>query len=226
MIDLVCLGKAFDLQKEIVAKITGIEDSRVVNCKSLNGDLVFLQSDTSINPDLANQKVVVGQKFLDQLYLGDVLLLKPNGFVRILFRVKSNHNSLFVTEMCNSNCLMCSQPPKNADDIDYHYTINEQLINLIPKSTKFLGITGGEPLLLESKFVKLLDDCQNLLPETHIHVLTNGRYFAWPKFVELFNGIDKERIVFGIPLYSDFDENHDFIVANGNKNSCPSLTPT
>jgi len=33
-------------------------------------------------------------------------------------RPDSRHNVLVATERCNSNCLMCSQPPQDRDDAD------------------------------------------------------------------------------------------------------------
>ena len=50
---------------------------------------------------------------LNDLKNDDIAVLNPNGNIRTLFQAESLHNSLFVTDRCNSNCLMCSQPPKN-----------------------------------------------------------------------------------------------------------------
>ena len=78
---------------------------------------------------------------------GDIVAVHPQGRVETLFRIQSPHNSLFITDRCNSNCLMCSQPPRNIDDLDALYNLNSRLISLIPKDTEELGITGGEPTL-------------------------------------------------------------------------------
>ena len=38
----------------------------------------------------------------------DIVVLQPKtGFIRTLYRPDSAHNALFMTERCNSNCLMC-----------------------------------------------------------------------------------------------------------------------
>src|SRR4051812_41433492 len=48
---------------------------------------------------------------------GDVIRLDPpRQHVDVLYRRGSPHNSLLVTERCNSRCLMCSQPPVPHDD--------------------------------------------------------------------------------------------------------------
>ena len=44
---------------------------------------------------------------------GDVIRVEvERNLIRSLYRVNANANFLFVTEQCNSFCLMCSQPPR------------------------------------------------------------------------------------------------------------------
>ena len=148
----------------------------------------------------------------DHLYDGDIVVLDQQGGVRTLFRPASTHNTLFLTERCNSNCLMCSQPPKDHDDTKHFLAINQELIRLIPLATSVLGITGGEPSLLRGNLFPLIALLKERLPNTHIHLLTNGRLFAWPEFVERFAAVGHLDLVLGIPLYSDAATVHDYIV--------------
>ena len=148
----------------------------------------------------------------DHLRNGDLVALDPHGGVRTLYRPDSVHNTLFVTERCNSNCLMCSQPPKDHDDTKYLLHINQDLVRLIPSQTTALGITGGEPTLLRDDLWALLELLKEHLPTTHLHLLTNGRLFAWPEFTHRFAAIDHPDLVLGIPLYSDAAVEHDYIV--------------
>jgi His-Xaa-Ser system radical SAM maturase HxsC len=150
----------------------------------------------------------------DLMYLetGDIVLINPDGIINTLFRKNSPHNALFITDRCNSNCLMCSQPPKNEDDLDYLYDINSQLIQLIPDTTPELGITGGEPTILGNRFVELLQLLKDYLPDTEIHVLTNGRSFAWKNLPYKISEIRNRKVVFGVPLYSDYYLFHDYVV--------------
>ena len=56
-------------------------------------------------------------KDLSHLQVGDLVLVDGiTGRIRTLFRRGFEHNALFVTERCNNNCLMCSQPPQDKDD--------------------------------------------------------------------------------------------------------------
>lgn len=109
---------------------------------------------------------------------GDVVGFQsaPRRF-RTLYRRSSAHNSFFVTERCNHYCLMCSQPACSVDDGWILEEIRTAL-PLVDLATKSLGFTGGEPLLEWSRFVDVLTDCRELLPNTAVHVLTNGRAFA------------------------------------------------
>jgi His-Xaa-Ser system radical SAM maturase HxsC len=141
---------------------------------------------------------------------GDVIRIRPQGQISVLFRRGANANSLFVTERCNSKCLMCSQPPRDEDD---SWRVGEilQLIPLIDPALPVLGITGGEPTLLGFDLVRILSALATSLPTTSVHVLTNGRCFADAQFTNLFASARKQAI-WAIPLYADTGDRHDFVV--------------
>ena len=144
---------------------------------------------------------------------GDVLAINPiNGFIRTVYRPDSAYNILFMTERCNSNCLMCSQPPKDVDDTEHLYNTNLEIIKYISPSTSYLTITGGEPTLLGDRLFNLLTKLKHTLPGTHIHMLTNGRAFAWSDRARCLAAVAHPKLSLGIPLYSDFARDHDHIV--------------
>ncbi len=150
----------------------------------------------------------------DQYYLddGDVIKFEPRGLrLKSIYRKNSNHNAMLVTERCNNYCLMCSQPPK---DINDSYIVNELLeaIPLFDRTTKEVGITGGEPTLLGDDLLKILNTCKNYLPETALHMLSNGRNFANIGFAEKIASINHHDFMIGIPLYSDISNIHDYVV--------------
>lgn len=148
----------------------------------------------------------------DHLAENDIVVIHADGNINTLYRVQSVQNFILFTERCNSNCLMCSQPPKDRDDTGYLYDIYQQLIPLIPKDCSGLGITGGEPTLLGKRYFSLLQLIKESLPDTEVHCLTNGRSFAWPEFARQLKKIDLNRMMLGIPLYADYAALHDFIV--------------
>lgn len=143
---------------------------------------------------------------------GDIVVLNSDGLINTLYRVHSSQNTLLFTERCNSNCLMCSQPPKNRNDVDYLYNLYTQLIPLIPKDCIELGISGGEPTLMGNYFFELLRMLQSELPNTEIHCLSNGRSFAWDNMSKKLGKMNYRQLMLGIPLYSDYYQQHDYIV--------------
>ncbi|KFF27395.1 His-Xaa-Ser system radical SAM maturase HxsC [Chryseobacterium vrystaatense] len=156
--------------------------------------------------------IIHSVKSLQHLEENDIVLLNSDGVINTLYRTNSPHNFLFLTERCNSNCLMCSQPPKNRDDSKYFYEVNSKLIPIIPKDCTQLGITGGEPTLLGNYFFSLLHLIKDNLPQAHIQCLTNGRSFAWQNITDKLVEVGNDNLILCIPLYSDIPEIHDYIV--------------
>jgi His-Xaa-Ser system radical SAM maturase HxsC len=143
---------------------------------------------------------------------GDVIRINErSGLLSVLFRRGSRSNSLFVTERCNSYCLMCSQPPIERDD---SHRVEEllQVIPLIDPAEATLGVTGGEPTLLGPDLIRLLTRLKSELPNTRLHVLTNGRRFADSGFAREISNAGHPGIVWAVPLYSDAPEIHDYVV--------------
>ena len=134
------------------------------------------------------------------------------GFIRTLYRPDSDHNVIFATQRCNSNCLMCSQPPRDRDDTDPLTQRNLELIGLIDTPPKRLVITGGEPTLLGERLFKIITALRDKFPETYLHMLTNGRAFAWPVFAARLAELRHPDFVLGIPLYADDPSIHDYVV--------------
>jgi His-Xaa-Ser system radical SAM maturase HxsC len=160
----------------------------------------------------SNMEVEFLDTQLSYLEDGDVIRVVPNSnSVRAIYRVNASANFLFVTERCNSFCIMCSQPPRDVEDGN----LIEELIEAIPlidKGATEIGITGGEPTLLGSRFIALLRTIKTHLPQTAIHVLTNGRTFSNLSLAEDVASLNHKDLMFGIPLYSDISDIHDFVV--------------
>lgn len=125
--------------------------------------------------------------------------------------IYSNDNTLFVTEQCNSRCVMCCQPPKHINDIKELYAQNVKRIKDAPKELPCIGITGGEPTLLGSKLVDLINLVRYELPYTDIHILTNGRNFKDFDYAKRVVEAGEDKLILGIPLHSDYEGDHDKI---------------
>jgi His-Xaa-Ser system radical SAM maturase HxsC len=149
---------------------------------------------------------------LSDMEVGDIISLK-NRKIRSVYRVNSLNNFLFATIRCNSNCLMCSQPPLDIDDTLENYEIWNYAIEIIEESPKHLTITGGEPTLLGEKLVLLINKLLNKFPKLLLTILSNGRMLALDNTIDILDEISiKQNVVFAIPLYSDIYKQHDHIV--------------
>jgi His-Xaa-Ser system radical SAM maturase HxsC len=145
------------------------------------------------------------------LEAGDVVAGDPTGIVRTLYRRDSEHNTILATEACNSFCTMCSQPPRN---VEARARMQEhlRLLELIDPATRELGISGGEPTLLKSDLVRLARRARELLPRTALHILSNGRLFYYGSLARDLAAVKHPSLMLGIPIYSDVDFIHDFVV--------------
>ena len=178
----------------------------------LNGYRAALTTSDVSNSSF-NIPVVHRVREIDHLKEGFVVAIEPgSGFVRTVFRPDSDHNILFATERCNSNCLMCSQPPQDRDDADALTARNLELIDLMHPAPTYLCITGGEPTLLGERLFRIIAALRDKLPTTTIHMLSNGRLFAWSEFTEAFAEIGHPNLSIGVPLYSDIAAEHDYVV--------------
>jgi len=147
-------------------------------------------------------------------YLGeaDVIRISPHRRgIRTLYRNSVRFNAILLTERCNSHCLMCSQPPKTTND---SWIIDEtlRLIPLIDPSASELCFSGGEPTLLGEGLIRILKSTESWLPNTSVHVLSNGRRFADLDFALEYAAIGHHDLMTGIPLYSDLSTHHDHVV--------------
>jgi His-Xaa-Ser system radical SAM maturase HxsC len=75
-----------------------------------------------------------------------------------------------------------------------------------------LGITGGEPTLLGEGLLEIVRACKKYLPNTALHMLSNGRMFNYLSLCRSLAAIAHPDLMVGIPLYSDIPHRHDFIV--------------
>ena len=159
-----------------------------------------------------NSPVVYLEDDFKYLGVGDVVRVSIEDMkIRTLYRKVSNQNHFLVTERCDNYCLMCSQPPKSQND---DWVIEEilKVLPLIDPNTKELGFTGGEPTLLGKRFIEVLHSCKDILPNTGIHVLSNGRKFSDIEFAKDWANINHPDLMVGIPVYSDLSTVHDYVV--------------
>ena len=176
----------------------------------------IVSAQSNVNPKDINGGVDLQLPFeFDHLSEGDVVSIRSDNRLRVLFRKKSHQNSILLTERCNHYCLMCSKPPMDVDD-SYLLAETRELIKLIPQDTIEIGFTGGEPTLYYDEFIALMELVKNYLPSTAIHILSNGRAFNNIEFARKYAAIGHKDMMLGIPLYSDDPDQHNYIVQSEN----------
>lgn len=106
---------------------------------------------------------------------------------------------------------MCCQPPSKEDDIEALFEDNLLRMENAPKDLPIIGITGGEPTLLGDKLIRLVTRIRECLPDTDIHILSNGRNFKDAQYTSALVEAGENHIIFGVPLHSDFYHDHNMI---------------
>jgi His-Xaa-Ser system radical SAM maturase HxsC len=222
MIPLSHYGRAHEIQSPIVGKILSSPEpgwASRINALPKWDESVNLDGYQALLceqplPDGAINRLpvpTIDAVSLAHLAEGDVVSLDQRGHVRTLYRRNSPHNALFATDRCNSLCLMCSQPPRVVND-DWRVREMLDVIALIDRDTRELGISGGEPTLLKDGFVKVVEACRDQLPATSLHVLSNGRLFRYGSLARRVGEIRHSDLMIGVPVYSDLDDRHDYVV--------------
>ena len=142
----------------------------------------------------------------------DIVDVDKNGNGRIVYQDCSEDNVLFITNKCNSNCIMCpdSDTLRKAD-LGFRKDYLAQLIDLIPSDTRHLTITGGEPTLLKWDLIDILRMCRERFPHTIFLMLSNGRSLADDKYRSAFLETIPDNFSLAIPLYGTSSEEHDQI---------------
>jgi len=149
---------------------------------------------------------------LSELNENDIVTIDKDGVINIIHEANSKHNALFITGKCNSNCIMCPQPPVR-EEPDRH-ELNLKHISLLPKDTISIGITGGEPTLIGERLFEIINKIKKHIPKAYINLLSNGIMFENIDYARDFaENINKNTVV-DIPLYSDIDTIHNTIAGS------------
>lgn len=125
-------------------------------------------------------------------------------------------NTIFTGGLCNSNCIMCPYSE--------HFRLNstlrpleelKQCADSMSPDSEYVCITGGEPTMLRDDFLRLVEHCRSHFRVALLHILTNGRTFAYDDFLSAFRKVRPYKTLLGIPIHADNHGLHDYISQAG-----------
>lgn len=119
---------------------------------------------------------------------------------------------IFVTNHCNSNCIMCPLSETVRKKVNQRH-IEEvfQKIDELPENVEYINVTGGEPTLVGNEFFDIMEKLKNKFQNSGFQLLTNGRSFADFEFLKRLLPCLPYGIRFAIPLHASNAKLHDQI---------------
>ena len=208
--------KSFNIEEDVVGRITFRKklfnrSKEIWVSKYASSPIVGYAATITTNESIvSNGKPYCVVNSIEGFNEGDVVVINKRGEIVFVYEVKSNHNAIMATERCNHRCIMCPQPPilQEKDKTPF----NLKLISLFDKSTKEIGITGGEPTLIGDNLFILINHIKKELPKTAISILSNGVKFADKEYAMKLAKCRHHDLQIDIPLFSDIAEEHNRIV--------------
>lgn len=170
------------------------------------------QDDIALQKDNLHQSDVISLAEPNAL-LGEhdiVRIDRENDNLQVLYKSGLNDNCLFLTNRCNSKCIMCPQRPQE-DKIDL-FKQNLDLIDIIKDCPQYLTLTGGEPTLLGDKLIEIINKCSLLLPDTKLMLLSNAKKFSDLTYTKKLADAGKASLAVAVPIYASESSRHDQIV--------------
>ncbi|WP_051226435.1 His-Xaa-Ser system radical SAM maturase HxsC [Butyrivibrio sp. MC2013] len=148
---------------------------------------------------------------LNELGEGACIELDTHGKICSTFG-KNNDNTLYITDKCNSNCIMCPMAePARKNGQSTPFEILDELIEYMPCNMEHLTITGGEPFYIREKMFDILTKLKSGNKAHSYLLLSNGRIFANQNYCHMLAGSVPEDFLVGIPLHGPNPVIHDTI---------------
>ena len=148
----------------------------------------------------------------DEVIHGDVIVVRDNNSIYKMHDGSSSSALVYVTNQCNSNCIMCPDSVKmRTRENTISFEELEEYVALLPSDLKHIDITGGEPTLLKEKLPDLIRRALEQAENAEILILSNGRSFAVDGYTQKFGIFSDQRFKIEIPIHSADKEKHDYI---------------
>lgn len=181
-----------------------LEDNK--NLFYVNGHTVTLLPENSTF-ELSDEEL----DYLCQLGESACFEINSTGKIASAFGI-TNDNTLYITDKCNSNCIMCPMAePVRKDGHTVPFEILSELIRYMPKGMEHITITGGEPFFIREKMFHLLEALKTENKARTYLLLSNGRIFSNHDYCHKFASVVPEDFLVGIPLHGPTSDIHDAI---------------
>ena len=175
------------------------------------GVLLVFEGSAMLFPDRVSLTLCAGSH-IEKLGNYDVCTIWEDGTIHRVYDDASTDNYLFVTGMCNSNCVMCPTPEalrKNAPEPNIPSLM--EIARSIPVDASHLTVTGGEPFIAGKALFPLISLLKQRFTGTEFLFLTNGRVFAMREYADLFSETAPANSIVAIPLHGSRASVHDAI---------------
>lgn len=142
----------------------------------------------------------------------DIITISENGMIIRTHYSYGSEVDIFVTNHCNSNCIMCplSEYSRKKKSPQYNQWLMKY-IQALPREVGFINVTGGEPTLAGEYFLDVMDTLREKFQKSGFQLLTNGRSAADFRFLKNVLHHCPSGMLFAIPLHSCIPEIHDEI---------------
>lgn len=142
----------------------------------------------------------------------DILSISEEGYITKIHSADSQEVDIFVTNKCNSNCIMCplSETVRRGNGSNDLKWILE-FIHILPDNVNYVNITGGEPTLVKDDFFEILLVLKRKFQYSGFQLLTNGRSMADENFLKRMLSCLPNGIRFAIPVHASNPKIHDAI---------------
>lgn len=150
--------------------------------------------------------------FFNKLENGDIINIDERGILNTIFHIREDNATIFITGNCNLNCMMCPMSDvERREDYSIRSKFVFQYINMLPDDLHFYCVTGGEPTLDLTLFLKALALLKDKFPRAEGQILTNGRSFSSEILMRNMVEVCPEHMLIAIPLHGSNASIHDTI---------------
>ncbi len=180
-------------------------ESKNIGWISLNGTLHL-----RIDGSLIEYKCDIND--LDGYTGGDIAYIGNNSHFGRVYDSVSREIDIFMTNQCNSNCVMCPLPEivrkkKNEKQIEWI----KKYIDILPEDVNYVNVTGGEPTFAKDDLLDIMERLKKKFLYSDFQLLTNGRSLADHGFLNRVIDASPSGIRFAVPIHASNPSIHDAI---------------